>query len=239
MKDLKPLIWKAYAAALGSKTYEEVAASLGIGDSQLARYRDEEPEIEVAIKAAWDYRKKGISPVLDGDQELRELWKLVTAEDADTKQKGLMALSNNGDAMRQKLLLYALDSTHFDLSRACKALGISKQMLARWSKDPLFLELAEEIEFRKKNFIETALLRKVGEGSEKATIFASQTLLKDRGYGLGVQITGQINHVHGVIDLGSLELEPETKLRIVEAVQASGLLDTDGLVIEGAIVGED
>ena len=216
--ETKTIIWKAYAAGLSCRTYDEIATALGISESEFNKAKDEEPEIEVAVKAAWDLRKHGIAPVLDGDRELRELWATVTGENADAKQKALMALSSNGDAMRQRLLLYALDTTTFNLARVCRTLGITKKMLDGWTKDPTFMELAEEIEFRKKNFIETALLQKVHEGSEKAVIYASQTLLKDRGYGLGVQVTGQINHVHGVIDLGALELEPETKLRIVEAV---------------------
>lgn len=226
-------VWRAYAAALSGCVGDKIPLALGVSKDHFKRLQEEEPEIGKAIEAAQLLRKTGESSLnMVDDAELRELWDTVTGENADAKQRALMALAEDGEVMKQRLLLYALDTSMFDIQKAMRSLNISKRMYERWTKDPMFMELVEEIEFRKKNFVEAKLMQKINQGSEKATIFAAQTLLKDRGFGLGIEVTGQINHVVGVVDLMSLDLAPEVRMAIIEAVQNSGMVDSDGMLIE-------
>ncbi len=226
------IIWQAYEAALCNGTYDRVALALDLSPAKLAELRQDTPEVENAIQAAWAVRKRAGATPEGLNDELTELWRALSGQNADTKQKALMLLTEGGETMRQRLFVHALSETAFDIPRCCKELGVTKKLLNKWASDPQFVEMLEEIQFRKQNLIESKLLQRVYAGSEKAIIFAAGTALRDRGYGQSIEVTGQVQHIHGMLDLRSLDLEPEIQNRILEKVQESGRLDSDGLIVE-------
>lgn len=237
-------IWQAALAALTAANDRELAISLGISEAKLKEWRNEHPSFYRAIVAARQHASnsdtseamlKHISNSLS--PELRELWDTLNGADMTAKDAVMYSLATRGDYDRQKLLLHALSVTRFDITRCCSLLGISKSQLDNWAKnDPKFVKLWEEVSFAKKNFIESALMRKIDEGDTRAIIFASKTLNKDRGYGESLEVTGRVEHVHAHIDFEKLDLDVETKSKILLACKRAGMLDLDGMVIEGQVV---
>lgn len=237
-------IWQAALAALTAANDKELAISLGISEAKLKEWRNEHPSFYRAIVAARQHASnseaaseamlKHISSSLS--PELRELWDTLNGTDVSAKDAVMYSLATRGDYDRQKLLLHALSVTRFDITRCCTLLGISKTQLDSWAKnDPKFVKLWEEVSFAKKNFIESALMRKIDEGDTRAIIFASKTLNKDRGYGETLEVTGRVEHIHAHIDFDRLDLDVETKSKILLACKRAGLLDLDGMVIEGQV----
>jgi hypothetical protein len=239
-------IWQAALAALTAANDKELAVSLGISEERLRAWKGEHPSFYRAIVAA---RSRGseakgsggiiakhIGNSLPGD--LKELWEELSGE-VTAKEAVLYNLSTRGDFDKQRLLIHALSVTRFDLNKCCRMLDISKAQLDEWAKnDPRFVKLWEEIHFQKQNFLESALMEKVAEGDTKTIIFANQTLNRDRGYGQKIEVTGQVNHVHGHIDLSELDLDMETRNKILLAVKRAGKLDMDGLLAEDVVDAE-
>jgi hypothetical protein len=71
----------------------------------------------------------------------------------------------------------------------------------------------------------------VEDGNAKAIIFANERLNREQ-YGQKIEVTGQVNHIHAHIDVSKLDLDPETKSKILLACKQAGMLDMDGLLIE-------
>ena len=238
-------IWQAALAALTAANDKELSVSLGISEERLRLWKSENPAFYRAIIAA---RSRGSDAGQSGSviakhigtslpPELKELWDTISGEDLSAKEAVMYNIATRGDFDKQRLLIHALSVTRFDLNKCCRMLDISKAQLDEWAKsDPRFVRLWEEIHFQKKNFLESALMDKVAEGDTKSIIFANQTQNKDRGYGQSVEVTGRVEHVHAHIDVSKLDLDTETKGKILLACKRAGMLDMDGLLIEGQVV---
>lgn len=234
------LIWKAFEAAQKTRNDNDLAEALGITTYQLAQWKTAHAAFANAIEAgrAPHNAKIGAGNRLAAyltqnlDPALRTLWDEIRAtEDADARQRMLMEVSG-GDVTKQRLLVYAMSATNFNIMRCCNLLGISKRQIDHWVRnDPDFPALLEEIEWSKKNFIESALMEKVARGSEKAIIAANQSINSDRGYGNQLKVSGQINHVVGVIDLDRLEMPLELRVQLLDTIRESGLIDMDGMLV--------
>lgn len=164
-----------------------------------------------------DYVYQRLSP------DLKELWEEINrCERKDSgfeRVEGL--LEAKGDRARQHLFLYALVHCNFNPSEACKKIGISTTKLKKWThNEPEFRELLDEMHWHKGNFFEEGLVKLVREGDTKAIVFANERYNRDRGYGNKVEVkhSGSVNHTH-MIDVDALELDPETKLKLLEAVR--------------------
>lgn len=238
-------IWQAALAALTAANDKELSVALGISEERLRLWKSENPAFYRAIIAA---RSRGSEAGQAGSviakhigtslsPELKELWDTISGEDLSAKEAVMYNIATRGDFDKQRLLIHALSVTRFDLNKCCRMLDISKAQLDEWAKnDPRFVKLWEEIHFQKKNFLESALMEKVAEGDTKSIIFANQTQNKDRGYGQSVEVTGRVEHVHAHIDVSKLDLDTETKSKILLACKRAGMLDMDGLLIEGQVI---
>jgi hypothetical protein len=127
--------------------------------------------------------------------------------------------------------LYGLVESHFDINGALKALRIPLRTFQSWVKnDPEFAEMISEVQDQKKQFIEGRLFRLIAMGSERATIFGAERLLKET-YGAELKHSGQIdhNHQHNTgLDLSKLPVE--VRSQIFEILASSNLIDQDGLL---------
>jgi hypothetical protein len=238
-------IWQAYRLAGVTKNDQELASELNIEMRTLYRWKKDYPAFGNAVKEGRKRRGPAPSVALREyvaeqlPSDLRELWEAMAPTDptAPSSIDSLAiqaALATKGETAKQELFIYGLTATNYDVNRVCKLLNISKNQLDQWATtDTKFTELWKTVEWHKKNYFEKKLVELVACGSEKAVIMANQTLNADRGYGTKVQVSGQVNHVHGVIDLGTLELDLETRSKILKAIRESGqVIDVDGLVID-------
>lgn len=235
-------IWKGYKAAHQFSTDEEIAAELKTElrffNLWMKRYPAFKNAIEAGKRDSQKYAKTAnplTEYLLDQlEPETKELWNELKATDKDPLRIQIQrAIADKGDYEQQKLLCFALASTAFDINKCCQLLGISKSRLDQWiASDVRFVGLWREMQWKKQNFVESALLGKVSEGDVKAIIFANQSLNKDRGYGNELKVSGTINHIHGLIDLDKLNLDIETRAKLIESSREAGIIDVDGLVIE-------
>lgn len=237
-------IWQAYQASLVSTSDKEIAVNMGISEAKLKAWKLEYPAVYRAIIAARSSTAANGATAMAMTQhisnslppELKKLWEELNGDDVTAKEAVMFNMATRGDYDKQRLLVHALAVTRFDLTKCCQMLDIPKAKLDTWIKnDPRFVQLYEEIHFQKQNFLESALMKKVANGDTKAIIFANQTLNRDRGYGQTVKVEGTVNHVHAVIDVTKLDLDVETKSKILLAVKQAGMVDLDGLLIEDPI----
>jgi hypothetical protein len=72
---------------------------------------------------------------------------------------------------------------NFNASKACKAIGISRQTYYNWIDNiDSFSSLMNEAKEEKIDFAESALMKKVKEGNVRAIIYFLSTKGKHRGY---------------------------------------------------------
>ena len=236
-------IWQAYQAALTCTSDKEIAVALGISENKLKEWKAEYPPFYRAIISARANNANSGNANLMAQHisnslppELKKLWDELNGEDITAKEAVMFNMATRGDYDKQRLLVHALSVTRFDLNKCCQMLDIPKAKLDAWVRsDPRFSELWAEVHFAKQNFLESALMNKVASGDTKSIIFANQTLNRDRGYGQTVRVEGTVNHVHAVIDVAKLDLDTDTRAKILLAVKQAGMTDLDGLLIEDAV----
>ncbi len=93
--------------------------------------------------------------------------------------------------VRKRAMLEALKASFGVIKMACDQVGIERTTHNLWmSKDPKYREAVEELREVKKDFVENKLLKLIESGNPQATIYAAETLLKDRGYVKRTELTG-------------------------------------------------
>lgn len=152
--------------------------------------------------------------------EAKKVWEKIEFW-AETESYGTPAVMRNaGKRLKQEIFLYALVSSNYDLSRACRLAGVSRGGLENWNNtDAEFRSLVQEVQWYKKNFFENALMDLVEQRYPGAVLFVNRTINADRGYSekLQVEHTGFVGT--GGIDLAELDLDLETKKKILEAIR--------------------
>lgn len=231
MEKSKCTAWELYRAALSiGDNNAQIAKSLGISEPALTEMLTNDPEHRDAYTAALLDRTP--TCIQDVSDEAKELWKILVDSkvEGSAKQQALHTISEGGKRQQQKLLLYGLVESHFDINGALKALKIPLRTFQHWIKnDPEFAELVSEVQDQKKAFVESRLFRLIAMGSERATIFGAERLLKE--YSAKVEYSGQIdhNHQHNTgLDLSKLPVE--VRSQIFEILASSNLIDQDGLL---------
>lgn len=101
-----------------------------------------------------------------------------------TEQKGnkSLALAKSGKTERQDAFIQAYLANAFNISSACRQVGIDRSTYYKWLDHTEFANKLNEAKEAKKDFIESMLLERVAKGDTIATIFACKCLLADRGY---------------------------------------------------------
>jgi hypothetical protein len=228
------LPWQAYRLVLryGLSDPKPIYTELGISESQFTELQKTEPSFQKAIAAAEADRLPAV--FADLSDESKQLWATLVDREAvpDAKQAALLAVSEGGKREQQKLLIYGLVESHFDVNSALKALKIPLKTFRNWiADDPEFAEMISEVQDQKKAFIEGRLFKLIAMGSERATIFGAERLLKE--YSAKVEHTGQIahNHQHNTgLDLSKLPVG--VRSQIFEILTQSNLIDQDGLLAQ-------
>jgi hypothetical protein len=221
------LAWKLYRASLKHGDETKVAESLGLSPFLLKQLSADDPVLRNAMDAALADRLPACFH--DLSDESKAIWDtLHNPPSADAKQAALIALANNGERERKKLLAWGLLNNYFDVTGACRALKIGIRQYESWLKtDSEFAELIADVQSAKKHFVEGRLMSMIALGSEKATLFAAERLMKDT-YGKTVTVEGNITHTHSTIDLGKLPIS--IKSRIFELLEEASVITPDGLI---------
>jgi hypothetical protein len=187
-------------------------------------YKDS-PHIRLARKMAEE--KRGHKVDFSGyvlnrlSPEARETWNQIKLHKKDpTFAKIDAILDGKPKRIRQELFIHALVSSNFDLSTACRIVGISKNTLEFWRRNDLeFLQLIEEIQWHKKNFFEHALMDLVEFRNPAAVMFVNRTMNADRGYTEKLQL----EHSGGIdttgINIEDLDLDLDTRKKLLEAIR--------------------
>lgn len=95
--------------------------------------------------------------------------------------------------LKKKQLLEALEKTLGIVTPACKAVGISRFQFYKYCKeDPEFKKAVDELQEITLDFVESALLQKVKEGSERSILFYMKYRGRTRGYNDSLTIDANI-----------------------------------------------
>lgn len=105
----------------------------------------------------------------------------------------------NSTKVRKELFIEALKKNLFIITAACEATGVSRKTYYQWrNDDPEFKRKCDEVEESQMDFVETQLLKRIKEGSDRAITFYLQTRAKKRGWGLGLDITTEGSKINEI-----------------------------------------
>jgi len=225
--DDRNLPWKLYRASLKHGDEAKVAEELGLSPFILKQLLADDPVLRSAMDAALADRLP--AAFNDLSDESKAIWASLSGPVTDdAKQAALIAMAGKGERERKKLLAYALLQNNFDVTGACRNLKVGVREYERWIKqDPEFAEMIADIQAAKRHFVEGRLMGLVSAGSEKATLFAAERLMRDQ-YGQKIEHTGTVNVNHSTIDLGRLPVK--TKAAIFELLEEANIITPDGLI---------
>lgn len=129
-------------------------------------------------------------------------------------------LSGQPKRIRQELFVHALIHSGFNISEACRQVHLPRLTLEKWKREDLeFRQLIEEIQWHKKNFFEGKLISLVEQENPAAVMFVNRTVNADRGYSekLKIEHSGKVDA--GGIDIDELDLDFETRQKILLAIR--------------------
>lgn len=160
--------------------------------------------------------------------DAKDIWNdLKFWEDEDNfseKVKAIMARTPK--KLRQELFVHAFLTTGFNRTKALQMTNTSIVELKEWiERDLAFAELIEEMQHHKKDFFENALIDLVQARNPQAVVFVNKTLNADRGYSEKLQIHHSGNISNDGLNIDDLDLDIETRKKILEAIRKKGKLD--------------
>lgn len=237
---------EVYEAAKSGLSTKKMAFCLGVTVKIFNIWKKKRPHFAEAIqRGKRSYKGKSQDTFREFiyrrlPPHLQDAWDEINACDDRHTKSGVLriyALMNDyGKRAKQHLYLYALVHSNFSQSEACRKLCLSRKLVESWKiNDPDFASLIDEIHQAKKDFFESHLIDLVSNGSESATIFASKTFNRDRGYDLKQTVEhvhdGQIQHTVAMVDLTKLQdfLDVQTQRNLLDAIRKHNQLTVDSL----------
>jgi hypothetical protein len=217
--------------ALTGANDRTIAKTIGIHERVLADWRDAKPLVAYAlnrarssdfqsVKSFSKYVYKCLSP------KMRRLWDRIEfyQEHPNAHQRINALLAEQGLRVRQSLFVHAMIQANFNASEACRMISLPYAQFRRWVyDDPGFRQLLDEVHWHKQNWVEGSLMNLIATGNTLATIFASRTLNRDRGYSdkVDVNVTGTIKHDVSVkvVRVDELKLSIETRRELLQALR--------------------
>jgi hypothetical protein len=101
-----------------------------------------------------------------------------------------MSFNKNTTEQRKAMFLDALKKNLYVITAACEQTGVGRTTFYEWMKsDEEFKKSVEEIEEIQTDFVETQLLKKIKEGSERSILFYMKYKGRKRGYTDSLDIT--------------------------------------------------
>ena len=145
-------------------------------------------------------------------------------------------LNRTTDQDKQSLLLHAYVKSGFNMSMALRVVRLRKSTLDRWIiEDDNFALVMNEIQWHRKNFVESALFALVHAGDTKAVIFANQCLNRDRGFVNRVEMrVEEIGASEIDWDISDLDLPPDVIELVIDAIEKREQ-DQKAITVEGGV----
>jgi hypothetical protein len=225
-----------YEQAKQGFTRKEIAISLGVDEMTMKRHIKKNKLLRKCFE-----KGQKIFQQVEGDSikyqdylfndlppSLKKIWNEITAlEKAENGVEAVEALLlKQGKRVRQNLFLHAWINSNFNVNRALHKVNLNKMVFNLWCKEPDFLQLVEEIKWRRDNNTEFALDKAIKRGDVSAIIYGNKTRNRDRGYNtdknINVQISGHINHQ--VVKVDDLNLPLDVRLNLLDALRSRRLL---------------
>jgi len=230
-------ILRFYDACLRDADISHVAKALDRNHQVLRKQIKADPELQLAKTLAdqnrkmpgdglelKDYILERLSP------DARKVWEDIQFWEDNTGKIDAI-LNGKSKRIKQELFIHALVSTCFDVSASCKMVGVSRNSLEMWKHDIDFRQMLDDVQWHRKNFFESALLDLVQLRNPAAVMFVNRTQNRDRGYGEKIEVdhTG----IAGTgIDIDELDLDLDTRKKILEAVRRKAAADKAKPVVE-------
>lgn len=224
------LLVHMYRYAKAGLSNEAVARVLDINRGTMSLWLKKRPEVREALELGRQQAPDEESFTRffyeQLDSPLRELWdELIINERVGGGVANMRKiLADQGTGARQALFLHALVNSHFNPNLAMQRVGLDKRTLDQWTdSDPDFAELVSQVQWLKGNFFEEGLVKLCEHGDRGAILHANRTFNKNRGYGNQTTVTGTVDvNIENrlVLDLSELDLDPETRAKIADAVRA-------------------
>lgn len=157
------------------------------------------------------------------DPEARLVWKKMHRYEGCRSENKIRAmLEKRGKLVRQSLFFYALIHANFNVSVALRKVCLSHAQFQAWmQRDSDFNKLVKEIDWHKGNYFEGALMKLVRDGDSAATIFASKTFNRNRGYNDKVEVDIHIEHKISPLQQSLEGLSVEDRKRILDNIRGS------------------
>lgn len=220
-----------YRLALQGWGNTAICETLGVARNTFQEWRGKRPAIDEALQLARAGRTNKPKDEVTLEEyvvgrlpeDLKKLWKEINK--IDKKNLGIEkleeALKNRGKRVRQYLFLHALLSRRWNISEACRVVGIGRHQYEQWKKrDYGFSQLMQEMHQAVKDFYESALIERVYAGDTAAIVFANKTMNRDRGYNERLQVDVTTKEEHNInLRLEDLDLEPEVLRKILQAME--------------------
>lgn len=209
-----------YDAYLRENNIAKVASALGIVGSTLQLKIDSSKSLQKAQKLADELRTQNILShyvLRNLSSEAQLTWKKLTqAKSLETINE---IFKGKPIRLKQELFIHALTHSAFDLTSACRMIGINRNTVENWRHDLEFLQLLEEVQFHKKNFFESRLIGLVAEGHPQAVIFVNRTINADRGYNEKLTLETANQTPNTGFNIDELNLDIDTRRKILQAIQ--------------------
>lgn len=196
---------RAYILAREGLKDGAVAAALGVSRLSVVKWKKRNKAFRVALKLA---RKPHLSKTEAFNEfvlgrlpdRLKPLWDRLHAAEttANPERRTEELLAGQGEHVRQALFAHAFFAANFNKAEACRRAGVSYAAVKKWMTDPAFQELMGVLQEARKDFVEGCLLNLVAGGDTAATIFASKTINRDRGFDTSKKIVE--HRVSGAVD---------------------------------------
>ena len=224
----------------------KMSKQLGVSKMAFSNWRQNDPAVRHAIRTGklsrLDRQKNGVSfsdyVFQRLPAEVQDIWEEI-CKVGNSRNAGEVIdkiFDNNGGKLtRMHCWIHAYIVNNYNKSAACRSVNISNTTLMNWLKNKKFRELLNQMEEIKKDMVEESLLNLVRIGDPGATIFASRTLNKDRGYDtsqkIQVEHKGKIEHDHdhkvtvNMVNVSDLDLPVELLEQLYDAYQKKAELE--------------
>jgi len=131
---------------------------------------------------------------------------------------------------RQAAFIEAYANSRFNISVACRSIGIGRSTFYKWGKGERFRRELDDAIQGKIDMVEAALVRNIQAGDTTAIIFFLKTIGKTRGY-----IEGEKTRVGEVPAKRAVEILDALLAGVVDTVKAALMFEKAGLPLPDAV----
>ena len=146
------------------------------------------------------------------------------------KSKQILPKKGEATRGRQAAFIEAYANSRFNISEACRSIGIGRSTFYKWGKGERFRRELDDAIQGKIDMVEAALVRNIQAGDTTSIIFFLKTIGKTRGY-----IEGEKTRVGEVPAKRAVEILDSLLAGDVDAVKAALMFEKEGLPLPDSV----